>query len=213
MPRVSVSPGADAGDVRYVALLRGLNVGGKAIVRMADLKACFAEAGYRAVETYIASGNVLFAHPPAAATELAGEIEPRLRRRFGLDLPVLVKTADEMRSICAAVPPGWTNDAEMRTDVLFLWPEVDDPSVLRELPANPAVERPLYTPGAVIWGFARRNHGRSRMARIVGTPIYRKLTGRNVNTARTLAEKLAASTPEESPGLPDAGTGGALAPT
>ncbi len=184
------STGANPVGIRSVALLRGINVGGKAVIRMADLRACFAEAGYQAVETYINSGNVLFTHSPADTTKLAEEIEPRLQRRFGLDLPVLVKTAEQLEAICQAIPPAWTNDAEMRTEVLFLWPEVDDPTILQEMPANPAVDLLVYARGAVIWGYERKNRNRTRLTRIIGTPLYRKMTGRNVNTARTLAEKL-----------------------
>jgi uncharacterized protein (DUF1697 family) len=76
---------------RYVALLRGINVGGKNKVAMADLRAAFTDAGLADVSTYIASGNVLFSSMrPAAALE--DDIEAFLEERLGMPLVVVVRS-------------------------------------------------------------------------------------------------------------------------
>ena len=74
-----------------VALLRGINVGGRAKVSMADLRSLFIELGYQDVRTYIQSGNVVF-RGPARATGLSRVIEERLDERFGLPIKVVLRT-------------------------------------------------------------------------------------------------------------------------
>ncbi|MDQ4049187.1 MAG: DUF1697 domain-containing protein, partial [Actinomycetota bacterium] len=74
---------------QYLALLRGVNVGGKNLVKMADLRAAFEEMGFADVATYIASGNVLFRAPRQRREELAARIESELTRRFGIELKLV----------------------------------------------------------------------------------------------------------------------------
>lgn len=72
---------------RYVALLRGINVGGKNKVPMADLRDALGDAGYESVRTYIQSGNVVFASA-RSRKGLEEEVEQVLEARFGFPIPV-----------------------------------------------------------------------------------------------------------------------------
>jgi uncharacterized protein (DUF1697 family) len=94
--------------MRYVTLLRGINVGGKSIVRMADLKECVEELGYDDVSTFIASGNVLFETPERNAAKLESAIRRALERRFRLPITVVVRSRAEVGRIVKAIPAGWT---------------------------------------------------------------------------------------------------------
>jgi uncharacterized protein (DUF1697 family) len=78
--------------VRYVALLRGINVGGRTLVKMADLKTCFENLGFDRVSTYIASGNVLFDSDEEDAAKLATTIEGAIEQRF--ELPTRRRTPE-----------------------------------------------------------------------------------------------------------------------
>jgi uncharacterized protein (DUF1697 family) len=78
--------------VRYLALIRGINVGGMNLVKMADLRAMFENLGFADVATYIQSGNVLFRAPKERRDELAARIESELSRRFGTELKVVLLT-------------------------------------------------------------------------------------------------------------------------
>jgi uncharacterized protein (DUF1697 family) len=78
----------------------------------------------------------------------------------------------------------------MRTDVIFLWAEVDRPDVLNEIAANPSVDHLIYTPGAVIWHFDRTDYRKSKMHDFIGTRVYTLMTARNVNTVRKLQKLL-----------------------
>lgn len=90
--------------MKYVALLRGINLGGKRKVAMADLVGCFTDGGCGDVRTYIQSGNVVFTSPVRSATKLAGALEGHIKEATGLDVPVVLRTAKEMAGVVAANP-------------------------------------------------------------------------------------------------------------
>jgi len=80
----------------FVALLRGVNVGGKNLLPMKELSRMFEEAGCANVLTYIQSGNVRFSASPAKAAKLPGVISARIAERFGYRTPVILRSADEL---------------------------------------------------------------------------------------------------------------------
>ena len=80
----------------HIALLRGINVGGKNKLPMKDLAALFAEAGCRNVQTYIQSGNAVFQAPPEVANTLPTQISALIADRFGLRVPVILRTAEQL---------------------------------------------------------------------------------------------------------------------
>jgi uncharacterized protein (DUF1697 family) len=84
---------------RYVALLRGINVGGKNLIRMPELRAVFDANGFENVSTYIQSGNVLFDAPGAPAPQLTKRIEKMLAKSFDYVPIVVVRSRKQMRAI------------------------------------------------------------------------------------------------------------------
>ncbi|MBI5230590.1 MAG: DUF1697 domain-containing protein [Coriobacteriales bacterium] len=172
--------------MRYVALLRGINVGGANKVDMKQLKAVFEAAGLSAVRTYINSGNVLFTAEADDRAELTARLEKDIRDRFGFAVGVLLRDGDEMRAITEAIPQDWADNKDMKCDVLFLWEDIDDPAILEQLPYDAEMEDVFYVPGAVVRRVDRKNAAKSKLTRIVGTPIYKRITIRNCNTARKL---------------------------
>ena len=87
----------------YVALLRGINVGGSNKVPMADLRAVVAKLGYVDVETYIQSGNVVFRSSSKEAA-LVGQLEDAIARSFSLQIPVVVRSKAQLAAVLAADP-------------------------------------------------------------------------------------------------------------
>jgi uncharacterized protein (DUF1697 family) len=87
----------------YVALLRAVNVGGTGKLAMSRLKSICTEAGFERVETYIASGNVVFASK-AKPAKVKAELEARLAAELGKPVGVMVRTASEMAAVLAANP-------------------------------------------------------------------------------------------------------------
>jgi uncharacterized protein (DUF1697 family) len=90
-------------DIEYIALLRGVNVGGRT-VRMEVLRGLFRELGLADVRSYIQSGNVFFACPPGGRARLAAHIEGHLARRLGYEVPVILRTVPELARVIARDP-------------------------------------------------------------------------------------------------------------
>lgn len=88
----------------YIALLRGINVGGKNMIKMAELKRSLTDDGLKKVQTYIQSGNVLFVSDEEEEEALSLRIERIVRRDFGLDVPVVLRTAEELGAAAAGCP-------------------------------------------------------------------------------------------------------------
>ena len=88
----------------YVALLRGINVGGNNLLPMKDLAAIFAKAGCSDVSTYIQSGNVVFRADPALAAKLPELISKAIAKGFKMEIPLIVRSAAELRKVAAAHP-------------------------------------------------------------------------------------------------------------
>ena len=106
--------------MRYLALLRGINVGGKAMIKMADLKACVEELGFDNVANYIASGNVLFDAGRRAPAKLEAEIERAIEATFGLPVRVIVLDRAAYARIVAAIPKQWVGDGSLRANVALI---------------------------------------------------------------------------------------------
>jgi uncharacterized protein (DUF1697 family) len=170
----------------YVAFLRGVNVGGKSIVSMAAIKEALIALGLSDVRTYINSGNIIFSTRASDVQRLTVRIEKALEEHTGMAIKVLVMEHKTLKKIVDAIPRNWVDDKTMRTYVLLLWKELDNRGILDRLPVKPGVDELMYTPGAVVWRVDRENVGRSQMNRIVGTPVYKKITMRSANTMRKL---------------------------
>lgn len=176
--------------MKYVALLRGINVGGNNKIAMAVLKASFESAGFTDVSTYINSGNVLFETKTADTEKIAAEIEALISSQFLLDIPVVVRTAESIQTIVKKIPADWQNNKEQKTDVIFLWEEFASKKTLRLIDTNPKVDTLLYVDGAIVWHLEKKDYSKSGMNGFVSTKIYKHMTARNVNTVRKLAELL-----------------------
>ena len=174
----------------YVALLRGINVGGKNIVRMADLRAAFEDAGYEAVSTYIQSGNVLFESDEPRAS-LERHIETMLESAFGLSLVVVVRSHRQLRNVVDRAPDGFGEAPDTyHSDVIFLKAPLSSSQALRAVDLRDGVDQAW--PGAGVLYFSRLSERltQSRMSRIVGTPQYQRMTIRNWNTTTRLLSLL-----------------------
>jgi uncharacterized protein (DUF1697 family) len=172
--------------MKYVALLRGINVGGNRKVPMADLRALFETLGFQNIITYINSGNVVFS---AADRPHRKTLESALQDRYGFAIDTLILTADEVRTIAEAIPAGWTNDRQIeKSDVIYLLGDANKPDTLDAMNRHAPSETLVYVDHAILANISREHQSRSSLLKIVGTPLYGQVTIRNVNTARKLAE-------------------------
>jgi uncharacterized protein (DUF1697 family) len=172
----------------YVALLRGINVGGNNKVSMSQLKLAFERAGMTDVSTYINSGNIIFTDTTHDPAELVRILENAIEMEFGFAVKVLLRDIEQMRTTVAAIPDAWTNGDTMKCDVMFLWKEADTPDIIDRMQFNPEIEETRYVSGAVLWSIDRKNVTRSKMTKVVGTLLYKQMTIRNCNTTRKLLQ-------------------------
>jgi uncharacterized protein (DUF1697 family) len=172
--------------VTYVALLRGINVGGNRVVDMKTLKGVFETAGMTSVRTFINSGNVVFSTKLRSRARLTSLLEKAIEKKFGFPVDVLLVSDADLTKIAGAIPEEWTNEGGRKCDVFFLWDDVDRRSILEEIEVDPKIESVRYTPGALIWSIDRANEPASRVPKLVGTATGRRMTVRNCNTTRKL---------------------------
>jgi len=178
-------------SVRYVALLRGINVGGKTLIKMADLKACVEELGFEDVSTYIASGNVLFDSRERDRAKLERKLEQAIEGRFKLPVKVVLLDRAGYGRVVKAVPKRWLGDESVRANVAFVRRGTDAKRVVQELEPDAAVEEVKAINGAILWATKRAALNKSVMRKLIGGAAYKELTVRSLNTTLKLQELLA----------------------
>ena len=169
----------------FIALLRGINVTGRKIVRMEQLRASFEALGFRKVQTYVQSGNVVF--EAARASGLAKKIEEKIADDFGFPVPVLLRTTGELATVIKRNPFLKDEDVDQsKLHVTFL---SDDPpktatALLQPLAADS--ER-FQVIGREIYLYCPEGYGRTRLS---NAAIEKKLsvgaTTRNWKTTNAL---------------------------
>jgi uncharacterized protein (DUF1697 family) len=171
---------------QYVALLRGINVGGRHKVAMADLRTAFEDGGYEAVRTYIQSGNVVF-ESSATRKSLEDDIERVLETRFSIPLVVVVRSHDQLRNVVDQAPNGFGAEPDTYySDVIFLKGPLTAKQAMRVVALHEGVDQAW--PGTGVLYFSRLSSLRtkSRMSSIVGTPEYQLMTIRSWSTTTKL---------------------------
>ena len=174
---------------RYVALLRGINVGGKNLIKMPALQAAFEANGLENVATYIQSGNVLFEAPGTPGLQLTERIEKMLAKAFDYVPTVVVRSRRQMRATVDRAPRGFgSQPAKYRYDVFFLKEPLTAKGAMRHVPTNPAVDTAHAGPGVIYFSRLTAKATASRVNKFVVSPIYQSVTNRNWNTTKKLLE-------------------------
>jgi uncharacterized protein (DUF1697 family) len=180
--------------IRYVALLRGINVGGKNLIRMPHLRACFEANGFEGVTTYIQSGNVLFGSPQTRVAGLTDRIEAMLGEAFGYTATVVLRNHKQMRAIVARAPAGFgTDPTAYRYDVIFLKEPLTARSAIGSVPTKPGVDEAYAGTGVLYFSRLTSKATQSRLNKIISSPIYPSVTIRNWNTTTKLLQMLDAA--------------------
>ncbi len=173
---------------KYLALLRGINVGGKHKVEMKKLREVAEKLGFTVVSSYINSGNLIFECAETDTEKLAIKLERAIEKAFGFAVPTLVRDQKSMLALTKKLPNEWTNDAEQKTDILFVWSDFDHKATIGILKPVAGIDELIYVSGALVWHIERADYSKSAMNNLIKTPVYKKMTARNINTVRKLAE-------------------------
>jgi uncharacterized protein (DUF1697 family) len=175
------------GDVRYLALLRGINVGGKNIVRMPDLRACFEGLSLSNVTTYIQSGNVLFDSRLTNSDRLSSVVEEAVATEFGCTSLIVVVPEKQLKRIVTQAPPDFgAHPDKYRYDVVFIKPPLSARQVLPSISLKEGVDEASEGNGVLYFRRLTERSTQSNLPKLVNNPAYKSMTIRNWNTTTEL---------------------------
>jgi len=172
----------------FVALLRGVNVGGNNMISMSALKKSFEALGFPHVSTYINSGNIIFTSKEKDARKLEKKLEQMLSKEYQLESKVVLRSLPEMEQLVKSLPRTWTPDTGWRYNVIFLRHTIDSEKILEELELKDDIEEVIYSPGALLWAAQISELTRTNMIKLSSRKMYQDMTVRNLNTTRKLCE-------------------------
>ena len=174
----------------YLVLLRGINVGGKNKVPMAELRAALEELGFSNVSTYIASGNVLL-DSNLGAPKVAAKIEAALPKAFKLDaelIRVAVLSADELEAVVKRRPKGFGDEpAKYHSDAIFLM-GIDADEAMTVFSPKEGVDKVWPGDGVIYSQRLSARRTASRLNRITSSPLYKSMTIRSWQTTLALLD-------------------------
>lgn len=175
--------------MRYVALIRGINVGGKNAVSMNTLKASLLARRFQNVSTYINSGNIIFQSVEMDAAKLVTYFEAILLKEFAVSTRVAVIRVDALREAWSHAPSWWGDDSESKHNAIFVIAPADARQVALGVgDAKPEYEKiGVYHP-VIFWSAPLATFNLTRWSKIVGTKEYDSVTIRNFNTMKKLVE-------------------------
>lgn len=176
---------------KYLALLRGINVGGNNIIKMSALKACFEEMGFSDVVTFIQSGNVIFACSEKNTSFLCKNIEEVLSKKFAYKACVVLITSDDLIGAVQHAPKDFGKDSsKYRYDVIFLKEPLTASNVIKGVPFKEGVDTVHAGRGVLYFSRLISKVTQSRLSKIITLPIYKSMTIRNWNTTTKLLKLL-----------------------
>lgn len=178
--------------MKYLVFLRGVNVGGKALIKMSDLRDSISEAGFSGVSTYIQSGNVIIESHSSNKKLIAGAIAQTIKQHFGLDVRIALFSEKEWKEVIESAPSWWGKDDSFRHNILIvIEPESADQIAKQIGELKPEIENLKAGKGVLyqsilISAISRGSTG----SKLIKNASYKDITVRNYNTATKLAKIL-----------------------
>jgi len=171
---------------RYVALLRGINVGGANLIPMAALRTLFESCALADVSTYIQSGNVVFT-ATGPERQVALRIGKALAAEFGYTGLVLLRSRAQMQEVIAKAPARFGKAPDKyRYDVVFLETSLVAADALATIRTRDGVDEAAVGPGVIYFSRLISRASQSYLPKLASMPIYTQMTVRNWNTTTKL---------------------------
>lgn len=177
--------------IRYIALLRGINISGKNKISMPELKIALSEKGVADVKTYLNSGNVIFSDNEPDAVKLAESIRAIIFETFHLEISVFVILQDELKCLLLKAPSWWGSGSKDIYDNLIFAIDSHSIETVAEKIGKPTekIEKVQICGNAAFWSFDRKLYAKANWWKKTGTPgIGEMITIRTANTLRKIAE-------------------------
>jgi uncharacterized protein (DUF1697 family) len=172
--------------MKYLALLRGVNVGGNSLIKMADLKEAVEKSGFINVKTFINSGNVIFESKEANSFKVNAMLEEALKKRFNLESRVFLLTYEQYKDILDRVPEDWKKRQDIRRYIAFIREPVTVNDVIKQAKVKEGVDFVQGGKGAVYLTTLMSGLTKSGFTKLISTPVYKDITLRNYTTAQKL---------------------------
>ncbi|HVO76172.1 MAG TPA: DUF1697 domain-containing protein [Ignavibacteriaceae bacterium] len=174
-------------SVRYLALLRGINVGGNNIIKMSALKSCFEKMGCIDVATFIQSGNVIFSSDEKNKVKLTLKIENELSKTFNYNSRIVLVTDKGLNGIIRNAPENFGSDpSNFRYDVIFLKEPLTAQTAMNDVKIREGVDNAYAGKNVLYFSRLTAKASQSRLPKIIMLPIYKYMTIRNWNTTTKL---------------------------
>jgi len=176
--------------MKYISILRGINVSGQKKIKMADLKELYLKLGFSSVITYIQSGNVIFESAESDQCSLSKSIELAIEKQYGFDVPVQIRDAEDLTEILDAIPFEEASVEENGSKILVTFlasvPSVEKVETLMGFVNSP---EKLLIKGCEVYLFCPNGYGKSKLTT---TFVEKKLgisaTTRNWKSVKKLHE-------------------------
>lgn len=173
----------------FLALLRGINVGGKNIIPKEALKECFEDCGFDNVRTYIQSGNILFRSQVKSTKQLVEVVQARLSERFAYEAQATILSKRQYRSALQAAPATWGKDDTRKHNALFTLHGVRPDRLMAQLPPpKDGIESVAIATGVIYWSISKQHQTKTTLMSLAKSPVYQQVTVRNHNTVLKLLE-------------------------
>ena len=172
--------------MKYVALLRGINVGGNMIIKMSDLKAAVENLGFTNVRTYIQSGNIIFESNEKDSCVVAAKLENGLMKSLNYNSRIIVRTYQQLKTTLTNVPADWKKRQDMRCYIAFTKEPTTAEDVMGELELKEGVDSAKAGEGVVYMSTLLSGLTKSGFTKLINKKVYKDITIRNYNTCQKL---------------------------
>ena len=167
---------------KFLALLRGVNIGGNRVIRKEELCALFAAFGCHRVRSYIQSGNILF-DSDDDVRQLTAMTQQTLSAHFKLATTAVVISRRQYQSAVASAPADWGADPQLEHHALFVLGNASPQKLLAQLPP-PKTDLETVAAGkrAIFWSANRKRLSQTTLTKLVSSPAYKQTTMRSHRT-------------------------------
>lgn len=172
--------------MRYIALLRGINVGGNSLIKMIELKSAFEKSGYTNVVTYINSGNVIFESEEKDLVKITEKLEKNLSKEFAMPLRVIVRSQKELEAIVSNVPDNWKNGSDVRKYVSFILTSANAKDIAKFIDLREGVDELKVGKEVLYMTTKMEGLTKSGFTKMIGKKFYKDMTMRNFNTVEKI---------------------------
>jgi uncharacterized protein (DUF1697 family) len=177
--------------MRYIALLRGINVGGQKKIKMVDLKNMFETLGFKNVKTYIQSGNIVFDYDCTNTTKLGNYIEKKISETFGFFVKAIIRTDEEFRNLVNNNP--FVKEPNVELDKLYVtfMLDIPEPSTVIFLDVKKEENEKFLIISREVYLYCPNGYGRTKLNNAMFEKKLKNVaTTRNWKTINNIVENI-----------------------